>query len=39
LDNINYSYYIERAERIISKIQLEGKVRKVVINPNQLSLF
>jgi hypothetical protein len=39
LDNINYAYYIERAERIISKIQLEGKKRKVTINPNQLSLF
>ena len=39
LDNINYSYYIERAERLISKIKTEGKARKVVINPNQLSLF
>jgi hypothetical protein len=39
LDNINYVYYIERAERIISKIQLEGKKRKITINPNQLSLF
>jgi hypothetical protein len=39
LDNINYAYYIERAERIISKIQLEGKKRKITINPNQLSLF
>ena len=39
MDNINYAYYIERAERIISKIELEGKKRKVVINPNQLSLF
>lgn len=39
LDNINYAYYIERAERIVSKIQLEGKKRKVTINPNQLSLF
>jgi hypothetical protein len=39
LDNINYAYYIERAERIISKIQLEGKKRKMTINPNQLSLF
>lgn len=39
LDNINYAYYIERAEKIISKIQLEGKKRKVVVNPNQLSLF
>jgi DNA polymerase elongation subunit (family B) len=39
LDNINFAYYIERAEKIISKIQLEGKKRKVVSSPNQLSLF
>jgi hypothetical protein len=36
---INYQYYIERAERIIHKIQTNGKKRKVVVNPNQLSLF
>lgn len=39
LDNINHAYYIERAERIVSKIQLEGKRRKVIVNPNQMSLF
>jgi hypothetical protein len=39
LDNINYDYYIERAERIIHKIQTEGKKRKVIVNPNQMSLF
>jgi len=39
LDNINYAYYIERAERIIHKIQFEGKRRKVNIDKNQLSLF
>ena len=39
LDNINYAYYIERAEKIINKIETEGKKRKVVVNPNQLSLF
>jgi len=39
LDNINYDYYIERAERLIYKIQSEGKKRKMVVNPNQLSLF
>jgi hypothetical protein len=39
LDNINHAYYIERAERIISKIQFEGKRRKVIVNPNQMSLF
>ena len=39
LDNINYDYYIERAEKIVHKIQLEGKRRKVNIDKNQLSLF
>jgi len=39
LDNINHAYYIERAERIIHKIQLEGKKRKIIVNPNQISLF
>jgi hypothetical protein len=39
LDNINYDYYIERANKIIYKIQTEGKKRKIEINPNQLSLF
>jgi hypothetical protein len=39
LDNINYDYYIEKAEKIVHKILYEGKKRKVVVNPNQLSLF
>ena len=39
LDNINFDYYIERANKIVHKIQTEGKKRKVVINPDQLSLF
>jgi len=39
LDNINYEYYIERANKIVHKIQTEGKKRKIVINPDQLSLF
>lgn len=39
LDNINYDYYIERAERILHKVQLEGKKRKIINNPNQMSLF
>ena len=39
LDNINYDYYIERANRIVHKIQTEGKKRQVVVNPNQLNLF
>ena len=36
---INYEYYIEKAERIVHKIATNGKKRKVVVNPNQLSLF
>ena len=39
MSNINYDYYIEKANRIVSKIQLEGKKRKVVVIPNQMSLF
>ena len=39
LENINYDYYIERANKIVHKIQTEGKKRKIVINPDQLSLF
>jgi len=38
LDNINHSYYIERAERIINKIDYNGKKRPVII-ANQLNLF
>jgi hypothetical protein len=38
LDNINHSYYIERAERIINKISYNGKRRPVIIT-NQLNLF
>jgi len=37
--NVNHAYYIEKAENIIHKIQLEGKKRKIVVNPNQTSLF
>ena len=39
LDNINYDYYIERCNRMIEKIQFEGRKRKIEVNPNQLSLF
>ncbi len=38
LDNINHSYYIERAEKIINKISYNGKRRPFVAH-NQLSLF
>jgi hypothetical protein len=36
---INYDYYIERANRLIHKVQFEGKKRNIVINPAQTSLF
>lgn len=39
LDNINHSYYIEKAERIIRKIETKGKKTKISVNPNQLSLW
>lgn len=39
LDNINHSYYIEKAERIIEKIQFAGRKRKIIVNPNQTTLF
>ena len=39
LDNINYDYYIERANKIIHKIQTEGKKRNIIVNPNQLNLW
>jgi hypothetical protein len=36
---INYQYYIDKAERIVHKIATNGKKRKIVVDPNQLSLF
>jgi DNA polymerase elongation subunit (family B) len=39
LTNVNFDYYIERANRIVHKIQTEGKKRKIIINPDQMSLF
>ena len=37
LDNIKYEYYIERAERMVRKIETEGKKSKITVDPNQLS--
>ena len=37
LDNINYDYYIERCNKMIEKIQFNGRKRKIEVNPNQLS--
>ena len=39
VDNVNYDYYIEKANRIITKIKTEGKRIKTVFIPNQLNLF
>lgn len=39
LDNVNHAYYIERANRILEKIQFAGRKRKIIVNPNQMSLF
>lgn len=39
LTNINYKYYIEKAENMVYKIQSGGKKRKQIQDPNQLNLF
>jgi hypothetical protein len=39
LDNINYKYYIEKANNMLYKIKTGGKKRKQIENPNQISLF
>jgi len=38
-DNVNYDYYIEKANRIVTKINNEGRRIKTVYIPNQLNLF
>ena len=37
--NINYDYYIDKAESLVLKIVTKGKKRKVDRIPNQISLF
>jgi hypothetical protein len=39
VDNVNYDYYIEKANRIVLKIKTEGRRIKTVFIPNQLNLF
>jgi hypothetical protein len=39
VDNVNYDYYIEKANRLVTKIATEGKRIKTVYIPNQLNLF
>jgi DNA polymerase elongation subunit (family B) len=38
-DNVNYDYYIEKANRLVTKINNEGRRIKTVYIPNQLNLF
>jgi hypothetical protein len=39
VDNVNYDYYIEKANRLVLKINTEGRRIKTVFIPNQLNLF
>ena len=39
MDNINMAYYIEKAEKIVRKIETNGKKTNIQTNPNQLSLW
>ena len=39
LENVNYQYYIDRAEGMIVKILTNGKRKRVINIPNQLDLF
>jgi hypothetical protein len=39
VDNVNYDYYIEKANRLVTKIATEGRRIKTVHIPNQLNLF
>jgi hypothetical protein len=39
VDNVNYDYYIEKANRLVLKINTEGRRIKTVYIPNQLNLF
>lgn len=38
-DNVNYKYYIDKAEGMIVKILTKGKRKKNTVIPNQTSLF
>ena len=38
-DNVNYNYYIDKAEGMIVKILTNGKRKKNIVIPNQTSLF
>ena len=39
VDNVNYDYYIEKANRLVTKIATEGRRIKTIFIPNQLNLF
>ena len=38
-DNVNYKYYIDKAEGMIVKILTKGKRKRNMVIPNQTSLF
>jgi hypothetical protein len=39
VDNVNYNYYIDKAESMIAKILTNGKPKRTIVIPNQLNLF
>tara|TARA_R100000951_G_scaffold35251_2_gene29848 strand:- start:11044 stop:12942 length:1899 start_codon:yes stop_codon:yes gene_type:complete len=39
IDNVNYKYYIDKAEGMIVKILTKGKRKRNLVIPNQTSLF
>jgi len=39
IDNVNYKYYIDKAEGMIVKILTKGKSKRNTVIPNQTSLF
>ncbi len=39
VDNVNFAYYIDKAESMITKIITKGKRKKTMFIPNQLNLF
>jgi hypothetical protein len=38
-DNINYTFYLEKINEMINKINIGKKVKKKFVDPNQISLF
>ena len=38
-DNINYTFYLEKINEMINKINIGKKVKKKFVDPNQISMF